>query len=654
MNISNPKTTVGGLPLATTWYVNTRIKQTKDYVDDLAAFLSGYTEQEVGAATSAAIERENTISSALSAQSDTNDKEMVEAFCRYITGNSINGAPTTFVQNFLPAAEPYALKEYGYAYLGPDKKIAHELMPDISLMDVTTVDVKEIYDYMKTTGWLDSSTTKTVDTIVFAGEDAKNPVARSFWAAAEAASTNVEKVVAVVKALLEKYVLLTQTTTGKMYAAGDILVVTCYDDANKTFAKKVAGEAHVFTEVFSQSFIGGGWICASQTRNDENSQTPVNTTVKFTKLSFNQGEVISVNNLIPNANGNVSVNLANVLLIDSEGKDGGVIGEILARNIQQIRDVAADANALNTVPTAEGLVAPLNFATRFVFNDKTRNAGYAYTTLDEFASLNIKTKEVTDIISAALDTEVARATAAEDFISGALDAEVARSTEYDDYLSSVVGTDADLSGVTVTSALLALKQHTEVTATTAEANFDKLAAEINTPDYDLLKVYTCVIEAGSVTEAAEAMAPAGISVSAIAYTTKYTQIEGWDTVYADPFGNDESEHVYNYFGFKPSAVGNDIAEITIGGFTGRILDIYAFDAAKGTYELVDADVRYKEVTDDKTDGSKKIVAEFVLLGEYNKASGETATHTKLDKLVIRYTKKHTYEPAAFEVNPLFK
>ena len=159
--------------------------------NDLAAFLSGYTEQEVGAATSAAIERENTISSALSAQSDTNDKEMVEAFCRYITGNSINGAPTTFVQNFLPAAEPYALKEYGYAYLGPDKKIAHELMPDISLMDVTTVDVKEIYDYMKTTGWLDSSTTKTVDTIVFAGEDAKNPVARSFWAAAEAAGPSV-------------------------------------------------------------------------------------------------------------------------------------------------------------------------------------------------------------------------------------------------------------------------------------------------------------------------------------------------------------------------------------------------------------------------------------------------------------------------------
>jgi hypothetical protein len=39
-----------------------------------------------------------------------NDKEVVEAFCRYITGNSFNGAPTTFVQNFLPSIEPYALK----------------------------------------------------------------------------------------------------------------------------------------------------------------------------------------------------------------------------------------------------------------------------------------------------------------------------------------------------------------------------------------------------------------------------------------------------------------------------------------------------------------------------------------------------------------
>lgn len=640
MNISNPKTTVGGLPLATTWYVNTRIKQTKEYVDELADFLSGYTEQEVGAATNAAIERENTISSALSAHSDMNDKEVVEAFCRYITGNSFNGAPTTFVQNFLPSVEPYALKQHGYAYLGPDKKIAHELMPDISLMDVTTVDVKDIYDFMKSAEWL-LSVTENKTKIVFADEDPQTTPERSFWQAAELAGNNVEKIVVVVKALLEKYVLLSQATTGKMYAAGDILVVTCYDDANKSFANKVASEASVFTAVFSQSFIGGGWICSSSERNEDNSQAPVNTSVKFTKLSFNQGEVISVNNLIPAANGNVSVNLANVLLIDSEGKDSIAIGEELARNIQQIRDVAADANALKTVPTAEGLVVPLDFETRFVFNDKTRSAGYAYTTLDEFASLNIKAKEVTDTISAALDTEVARAKADEATISAALDAEVTRSTDYDNYLSAVVGVEADLSGATVTEALKALKEHTEITATTAEANFDKLAAEINTEDYDVVKVYTVEIPAGAVKDID--MSAEGITINAEAYVDKYT-IDGFVDLY--------ESNVYNYFGFAPTAVGNDIAEVVIGGFTGRILDIYAFDADKNRYEKIDADIHYKEVTYDNT--VPGIIAEFALLGEYNKEAGETAAHTKLDKLVVRYTKKHTYEPAAFEVNKLFK
>jgi hypothetical protein len=43
-------------------------------------------------------------------------------------------------------------------------------MPDISLMDVTTVDVKEIYDFMKSAEWLLSVTENKVK-IVFADED---------------------------------------------------------------------------------------------------------------------------------------------------------------------------------------------------------------------------------------------------------------------------------------------------------------------------------------------------------------------------------------------------------------------------------------------------------------------------------------------------
>jgi hypothetical protein len=231
----------------------------------------------------------------------------------------------------------------------------------------------------------------------------------NFCQAANYADNNVEKVVSVVKALLEKYVLLCQANpalSGKIYSTGDILVVTCYDNE---LTEQISKTASAYINVFSQSYIGGGWICSDQSRDAANSLSPVNTTVKFTKLSFNQGEVISVNKLIPNADGNVFVNLANVLSVDGKHDDS----IILAGNIKQIRDVACDGSALDTVPTGAGLVAQKDFQTRFVFNDRTRNAGYAYTTLDEFADLNIKTKEVTDFISAALTSEVARATSAE-------------------------------------------------------------------------------------------------------------------------------------------------------------------------------------------------------------------------------------------------
>jgi hypothetical protein len=52
MNISNPKTTIGGLPLATTWYVNTRLKDTKAYIDTVSTFLSDYTDTASASLTS--------------------------------------------------------------------------------------------------------------------------------------------------------------------------------------------------------------------------------------------------------------------------------------------------------------------------------------------------------------------------------------------------------------------------------------------------------------------------------------------------------------------------------------------------------------------------------------------------------------------------
>lgn len=633
MNISNPKTTVGGLPLATTWYVNTRFQGTKKYIDAVSAFLSGYTDTEVAAATNAAIERENLISSSLSATSDMNDAEIISAFCRYITGSGTDGVPSEFVTKFLPTGtseDPsvyYVPKEYGYAYLGPDKKIANELMPDITLMDISVVDVTEIYDFLKAKGDLDSN--------------------KELYTAAAAAGKDVKKLTAVVKDVISKYVMENQTAHDskmRIFSQGDIIVVTYYDDVNKSFAQKLATEVPAMADVFSQSFIAGGWICSAEAREDRvdanNVPFKANTSIAFTKLSFNQGEIISVNNLIPDVKGNVAINLSEVLLLDSNNADGLPIGEVLARDIQQVRTTTSDTTAMENV-TLTGLIELSNFGQRFVYNDRTRGAGYAYATINEVASLNIKTKEVTDIISAALDTEVARAKADEAAISAALDAEVTRSTDYDTYLSGVIGDEAALTGATVTEALVALKNHTEVTATTAEANFNKLAAEINTEAYDVLDVYTVVIDAAAVKDID--MSAEGISVSAMAYTDKYT-IEGYNDLY--------EANVYNYFGFKATEAGNDIAEIVIGGFTGRILDIYAFDADKGAYEKIDADIRYKEVVYDNT--VPGVIAEFALLGEYKKAAGETAAHTKLDKLVVRYTKKHTYEPAAFDVNLLFK
>ena len=632
MNISNPKTTIGGLPLATTWYVNTRFEGTKKYIDAVSAFLSGYTDQEVTAATNAAIEREE----ALSAQSDVNDSQIVQAFCRYITGSGTNGVPSEFVSRYLPTetsenpAIYYVPKEYGYAYLGPDKKIANELMPDISIMDVTVVDVKAIYNFLKAKGELNSNKEIVID--------------------ATAAGNDVALTVQVVKKIIAKYIMENQTAHDseiKVFGQGDILVVTYYDDENKSFAQQVTTEVPALINAFSQSFIAGGWICNAERREDRTdaSNTPfkANTEISFTKLSFNQGEVISVNGLIPTANGNVAVNLSKVLLIDNEGKDGEIIGETLARDIQQIRTVTSDPHALDTVAPYAGLVTPIDFSQRFVYNDRINHAGYSYATLNEFVDLNNKAKEVTDTISAALDAEVVRATGDEQIISAALDAEVTRSTDYDNYLSGVIGTEAALSGATVTTALTALKQYAEITKTTAEANFNKLADEINTENYDVLDVYTIVIPSGTVTEVRNQVSDLGITISATQYTAAHV-IDGYNDLYE---GN-----VYNYFGFAPTFAGADISEITIAGFTGRILDIYAFDAATNKYVKIDADIYYKDVVYDND--VKDVIASFVLLGEYNLGGNENASLTKLDKLVIRYTKKHTYNPAAFEVNQLFQ
>ena len=94
MRINNPKTTAGGLPLATTWYVNSRHAEQKEYIDSISAFLSGYTDEQVSNATAASIARDEAISAAsvardeaLSAQSDIRDTEVVSALLRYITGS---------------------------------------------------------------------------------------------------------------------------------------------------------------------------------------------------------------------------------------------------------------------------------------------------------------------------------------------------------------------------------------------------------------------------------------------------------------------------------------------------------------------------------------------------------------------------------------
>lgn len=605
MRINNPKTTAGGLPLATTWYVNSRHAEQKEYIDSISAFLSGYTDQEVAAAVQGSIKRDE----ALSAMSDNRDAEVVSALVRYITGS---GDEPQFVKDILTAfpADPedpsiyYTPKKFGYAYLAENKKIDPSLMPDISVMDVTVTDIEDLFLYLKDNNYLAHD--------------------KELYGMVSANPTDLQTILTTVKRALEIYILGNQTLDGdiKAFGKGDVLVITNFGKDN--IAADLETDAFkMFVDVFSQSFTCGAWICNAETRKVGG----LNATVSFVKASYNQGELVSVNGLVPTTDGNVTLRLP-----DLYKRDGSKIGEVLARNIEKIKstDADSDTNAMKDLVLTGGLVDTIDVNGRFVFDDEIHGSCFAYTTINEFMNLNIATETVRTDLSAAIDTEVARATAAEAYISGALDAEVERSTNYDEYLSGVVGDEVALSGVTVTSALVGLKQHADITASNVKA----LADSINTTDYDLLKVYTTVIPAGSVSDAQAVLGE--LAITAVNYADAHP---GWD---ADGLAEN---NIYNYFGFAPAFAGADIAEIKFAGFKGKILDIYT--EVDGKYEKIDADINYEEK---EIEGKLITTSSFTILGEYA-ATTEGPLATVIDKLVVRYTDKFTYAPT--DVNTLF-
>lgn len=625
MNISNPKTTIGGLPLATTWYVSTRFKETSAYIDTTAEGLSSYIDDVASGVTDKAVDREES----LSTLTIEHDKNIIEAFCRYFTGKAPAGIPADFVAQYITTKDKaYQPQLHGYAYLGPDGKIVDDLMPDISLMDIKVVAAETIFDYLSSINALDDTQdiVKTMNSI-----DANNYM----------------EVANVVKMVLDKYVTSRMAAPQgnendlEVFSKGDILVVT-YDDTDKKFSTKVANAKPVLMPVFSQSYIAGGWICSKETRPADNNA--VNASVTFAKLSFNQGEVITVNGQTPNAAGNVAVNLADVLLAVKDA-NGNVIDDVafgfdLANDIQQVRSTKTVSNVLDSVNENTGLVEALNVGNRFVFNDSIREGGYAYATLNEYADLNVAAKNITDEIAKNLANEVTRASVAETTITDVLAAEVARSTAYDEYLSGVVGIQADLNNATVTEALNALKQHTETVAATAEANFTKIAEGLNDEQYDVLDVYTAVITGGC--SISNLTLPDDVTVTCSAYTKNHDLGQDFIDLY--------DQNIYNYFGLKPSFDNADISEITFRGFEGTILDIYVLDEATGKYVKIDADIKYEY--EDRANFEKQLVASFTILGEYN-ADANVST-TMVDTIIVRYTKKHTYKPEAFELNQLFK
>lgn len=631
MRINNPKTTAGGLPLATTWYVNSRHAEQKEYIDSISAFLSGYTDEQVSNATAASIARDEAISAAsvardeaLSAQSDIRDNEVVSALLRYITGS---GNVPAFVEEMFTnfPADPedpsiyYTPKKFGYAYLAENKKIDPSLMPDISIMDVTVTDIEDLFVYLKDKNYLahDKELYKTL---------AANP-------------TDLQTILTTVKKCLEIYIKDNQSLTGdiKVFGSGDLLVITNFGKDN--IAADLATDAYkLFADVFSQSYACGAWICNAETRVKEGERANLNDTISFVKSSYNQGEITSVNGLVPMTDGNITITLPNLYR-----RDGSKIGETLAKNLEQVKSIDDDPNAMRDLSLEGGLVNTIDVSNRFVFDDEVHANCFAYTTINEFMTLNVATETVRANLSAALDEEKARAIAAEELelsrattaesqISAAFDAEVARSTAYDEYLSGVVGDEAALSGVTVTSALVALKAHADTTA----ANVQELKTIVNTTDYDVLKVYTQAFASGNVSDI-KASAPGTLTITAKNFALEHT-IEGFNDVYE---GN-----IYNYFGIKPAEGCNDVAEITFSGFEGKILDIYV--EKDGKFEKIDADINYVETPTDNF--GIKTTASFTIIAEYNSltAGPESAV---LDKMVVRYTNKFEYEPA--DTNPLF-
>ncbi len=338
MKISNPRTSVGNQALATTWYVDYKSAILSSYVQEVSGNIIEYVDEQSGTAYSKATEQ---------------DTSIMRTIAKYLSGKNlppIDGFAETLITDYITGND-VALHTNGYAWLN-NGKIDPTLMPDLSVIRTIPITEMQIFNDFQTD-------------LADAGS--------SLSIALAALTSDSEKAQYMVQVYLEKHKNDASFEPANnligFVQLGDMIVVSYVDHPTIDFTDY---------PYFEQRYIAGAWITTQS--NDSGNLALV------TKISFNQGEIININNKTANGNGAVTLALAEIYEhVDNVDSESAKIGNTLAADICKVMALS------NIVPSAAQALS--TDGQRFAYRQKSGDLSTVYipyATLQENYVTNVR------------------------------------------------------------------------------------------------------------------------------------------------------------------------------------------------------------------------------------------------------------------------
>lgn len=369
MRIVNPRSSVGNLPLATTWYVDTQVEAASaDLSEALNIAISGVNDK-------IAFE---------TAERKLYDKAVTNTFARYITGDTNHKSDEVseeiygIVENYIkPYLEDGILKSGGYAWL-TNNKVDPSLLPDLAISTPVPVNRSTINTWFISAGGADNGSELSIALDQLGSDE-------------ERAEYVIEQFVC--KARLNEDGTLGDKDGVAPVKTGDMVIVLC-DDGEDTYIENKR-------TYLGKRYLGGAWAVIS------NEPT---VSASLVKISFSQGEIIEINGKHAAADGSLHLALSDIYKYDEDYGSTESIGIGLARDILAVSGIPASAvyDSTSAIPglTSDGV--------RFAYRQHSGVASdeyIPYATLKEVSELN-------DYVYDTINTAVGELSGQIDYISG--------------------------------------------------------------------------------------------------------------------------------------------------------------------------------------------------------------------------------------------